>query len=93
MAWKATLTNDALIALGAEKLARPVLAEAERNAAFKKIVRAALAGARGPEAIAALVDRRLAGEAADLSRLFRIRAQRRRRGKALLSALVAALVT
>lgn len=60
MARKATLTHDALIALGAEKLARLVLAEAERNAAFKKIVRAALAGARGPEAIAALVDRRLA---------------------------------
>ena len=59
MARKATLTHEALIALGAEKLARLVLTEAERNAAFRKIVRAALAGARGPDAIAALVDRRL----------------------------------
>src|ERR687886_336259 len=60
MARKATLTQEALAALGAEKLAKLVLAEAERNAAFRKLVRASLAGARGPEAIAALVDRRLA---------------------------------
>ena len=60
MARKPTLTQDTLIALGPEKLAKLVLSEVERNAAFKKIVNAALASTRGPDAIAALIDRRLA---------------------------------
>lgn len=59
MARKATLTHDALLALGAEKLAKLVVNEAGRNPAFKKMVAAALAGARGPDAVAAMVDRRL----------------------------------
>jgi hypothetical protein len=59
MARRATLTHDALIALGAEKLAKLVLDEAGRSTAFKKIVTAALAGAKGPDAIASIIDRRL----------------------------------
>src|SRR5688572_10928114 len=60
MARRATLTHESLIALGPEKLAKLVLDEAGRNAGFKRIVSAALAGARGPEAIAGVVQRRLA---------------------------------
>ena len=61
MARRAALTSENLIALGAEKLAKIVLDEAGRNAPFKKLVAAALAGAQGPNAVAAIVDRRLAG--------------------------------
>jgi hypothetical protein len=60
MARKATLTHDALVSLGPEKLARLILDEAGRNTAFKRLVTAALAAAHGPEAVAAVVDRRLA---------------------------------
>ena len=61
MARRATLTREALVALGPEKLAKLVLDETERNAAFKKLAMAALAGAKGPGAVAAILDRRLAG--------------------------------
>ena len=61
MARRTALTSENLIALGAEKLATVVLDEAGRNASFKKLVAAALAGAQGPKAVAAVVDRRLAG--------------------------------
>jgi hypothetical protein len=60
MARKSSLSTEALAALGAEKLAQLLLNEAERNAPFRKIVKAALAGTKGPEAIAKLIDRRLA---------------------------------
>jgi hypothetical protein len=60
MARQPTLTYDTLVALGPEKLAQLVLDEAGRDAAFKRIVMAALAAAHGPEAIAAVIDRRLA---------------------------------
>jgi hypothetical protein len=60
MARRTTLTHDALVALGPEKLAQLALDETGRNATFKRIVTAALAGAQGPEAIAAVIDRRLA---------------------------------
>src|SRR5689334_10856040 len=56
---KSALTPEALTALGADRLARLVLEEAGRNAPFKKVVSAALAGARGPDAVAAIIDRRL----------------------------------
>jgi hypothetical protein len=59
MARRATLGHEALVELGSEKLAKLVLDEASRNAAFKRIVNAAIAGARGPEAVAAVVSRRL----------------------------------
>lgn len=47
--------------LGFEKLAQLVLDEAERNAGFRRQVKAALAGKSGPQAIAKLVDRQLSG--------------------------------
>jgi hypothetical protein len=59
MARRATLTQEALVALGPDKLAKLVVDEAGRNAGFKRIVNAALAGARGPDAVAAVVNRRL----------------------------------
>ena len=61
MARKTALTGENLAALGAERLARLVLDEVGRNTAFKKLVTAALAGAQGPKAVAAMVDKRLAG--------------------------------
>lgn len=61
MARRAMLTSEALIALGPEKLAKLVLDEAERNGPFRKRVTAALAGIKGPKAVAAIVDRRLSG--------------------------------
>ena len=60
MTGKAALSSDGLIALGAEKLAEIVLDEAKTNPSFRKRVKAALAGTRGPDAVAKLVDRRLA---------------------------------
>ena len=61
MARKPALSIDKLKDLGAEKLAQLVLAEAERNAGFRRQVKAALAGKSGPQAIAKLIDRRLSG--------------------------------
>lgn len=59
MARKPTLNIDALAALGPTKLAQLVLDETTRNAPFRKIVNAALAGAKGPDAVAKMIDRRL----------------------------------
>lgn len=61
MARKPALTIDSLKELGPDKLAQIVLSEAGQNAGFARLVGAALAGQVGPEAIAKLVDRRLAG--------------------------------
>jgi hypothetical protein len=61
MARKPALTTDALNDLGADKLARLVMDEAERNPGFRRQVKAALAGKSGPEGITKLIDRRLAG--------------------------------
>lgn len=61
MARKPTLTAEELKSLGADKLAELVLTGAERDAGFARLVKAALAGQSGPEAIARMVDRRLAG--------------------------------
>lgn len=61
MARKSALSTDKLKDLGTEKLAQLVLNEAERNAGFRRQVKAALAGKTGPEAIAKLIDRRLSG--------------------------------
>jgi len=57
---KTSLSLENLVALGAEKLAQIIVDEAKGNAPFRKKVNAALAGAKGPEAVAALIDRRLA---------------------------------
>ena len=59
MARKPLLNPDVLEALGAEKLSQLVLDEAGRNAPSRKIVNAALAAAKGPEAVARQIDRRL----------------------------------
>ena len=56
----APLDIDTLAALGADKLARLIADEAEGNPGFRKRVKAALAGANGPDAVAKLIDRRLA---------------------------------
>ena len=60
MARRATLTQETLVALGVDKLAKLILDEVQHNAPFKRIVAAALAGAKGPDAVAAIIDRRLA---------------------------------
>ncbi|MEM8818857.1 MAG: DUF6880 family protein [Pseudomonadota bacterium] len=61
MARKTEITAANLVKLGAEKLARLVLEETERNAGLRRRVSAALAGQAGPLAVAKVVDRRLAG--------------------------------
>ncbi len=61
MARQPVLNEDALVKLGPEKLARLVLDEAKRNPAFRKLVSAALAATKGPAAVAAIIDKRLAG--------------------------------
>src|SRR6202045_5252034 len=53
--------EEALVKLGSEKLARLVIGEAKRNAALRKLVAAALAATKGPAAVAAIIDKRLAG--------------------------------
>ncbi|GJD82487.1 DUF6880 family protein [Methylobacterium haplocladii] len=55
-----TPTRETLAALDAATLIRLVLDETGQNPAFKKRVSAALAGLQGPDAVAALIDRRLA---------------------------------
>ncbi|MCW2318538.1 hypothetical protein M2322_004107 [Rhodoblastus acidophilus] len=60
MARKTSLSLEALVGLGSEKLAQIILDEATANAPFRKKVNAALAGAKGADAVAALIDRRLA---------------------------------
>lgn len=59
MARKLTLSIESLVALGPEKLARLILDETRRSTSFRKLANAALAGSRGPAAVARLVDRRL----------------------------------
>ena len=55
-----TPSPDTLAALSPDRLIRLILEEAGRNVPFRKRVSAALAGLQGPDAVAALVDRRLA---------------------------------
>ncbi len=61
MARQPALNEEALVKLGSEKLARLVLGEAKRDSAFRKLVAAALAATKGPAAVAAIIDKRLAG--------------------------------
>jgi hypothetical protein len=60
MARKPTISRESLEALGVRKLAELVAAEAAQSAPFRKLVNAALAAAKGPGAIASIVDKRLA---------------------------------
>ena len=55
------MNTEALVKLGADRLAELALDDAERNGLFKKLVMAALASERAPEAVAVIVDKRLAG--------------------------------
>ncbi len=59
MAPRTTLKTETLVALGPEKLAKLILDEASHNAPFKRSVTAAVAGSKGPDAVAAIIDRRL----------------------------------
>lgn len=56
---RTTPTPETLAALGPDRLIALILGETARNPAFKKLVSAALASLQGPEAVAAIVDRRL----------------------------------
>lgn len=59
MARRPAITHEKPLELGPEKLAQLVLDEAERDAAFRKRVSAALAARKGPGSVAKIVDRRL----------------------------------
>ena len=56
---RTTPSPETLAALGPDRLIGLILGETARNPAFKKLVSAALASLQGPEAVAAIVDRRL----------------------------------
>ena len=60
MAVKKASDLETLTALGAEKLARLVLEASKRDAGFKRLVAAAMAGAKGPKAVAIVIDRKIA---------------------------------
>ena len=57
---RTTPSPETLAALGPDRLIALVLGETARNPGFKKLVSAALAALQGPDAVAAIVDRRLA---------------------------------
>ena len=57
---RTTPSPETLKALGPDRLIALVLGETVRNPGFKKLVSAALAALQGPDAVAAIVDRRLA---------------------------------
>ncbi|MFI0845247.1 DUF6880 family protein [Mesorhizobium sp. IMUNJ 23232] len=59
MARTPSLNVEKLSELGTERLARLVLDEAARSAPFRKLVNAALAATKGPDAVAKLIDKRL----------------------------------
>ncbi|GJD72015.1 DUF6880 family protein [Methylobacterium goesingense] len=56
---KTTPSHETLTKLGIERLITLVLTEASHNPNFKKVVTAAVAALQGPDAVAALIDRRL----------------------------------
>lgn len=56
---RTTPSPETLATLGPERLIGLILGETARNATFKKLVSAALAALQGPDAVAAIVDRRL----------------------------------
>jgi hypothetical protein len=59
MARKPELSQETIEKLGLERLSRLVLEAAARDTGFRKLLKAALAGLKGPQAVAAIVDRRL----------------------------------
>ena len=56
---RTTPSPETLAALGPDRLIGLILGETARNPTFKKLVTAALAALQGPDAVAAMVDRRL----------------------------------
>jgi hypothetical protein len=56
---RTTPSPETLAALGPDRLIGLILGETARNPTFKKLVTAALASLQGPDAVAAMVDRRL----------------------------------
>ena len=56
---RTTPSPETLAALSPDRLIGLILGETARNPCFKKLVSAALASLQGPEAVAAIVDRRL----------------------------------
>ncbi|MGU3668052.1 DUF6880 family protein [Methylobacterium sp. A49B] len=56
---RTTPSPETLAALGPDRLIDLILGETARNPTFKKLVSAALASLQGPDAVAAIVDRRL----------------------------------
>ncbi|MDP4003616.1 DUF6880 family protein [Methylobacterium sp. NEAU K] len=56
---RTTPSPETLAALGPDRLIELILGETARNPTFKKLVSAALASLQGPDAVAAIVDRRL----------------------------------
>ncbi|MDR7035642.1 hypothetical protein J2X36_000377 [Methylobacterium sp. BE186] len=87
---RTTPSPETLSALRPDRLIALILGETERNPAFKKIVSAALAALQGPEAVAAIVDRRLS--ALEGARGF-IDWQRRRAFTADLNATVSVILS
>ena len=57
---RTTPSPETLAALGPDRLIGLILGETARNSTFKKLVTAALAALQGPDAVAAMIDRRLA---------------------------------
>lgn len=57
---RTTPSPETLAALGPDRLIGLILGETARNPTFKKLVTAALASLQGPDAVAAMIDRRLA---------------------------------
>ena len=56
---RTTPSPETLAALGPDRLIALILGETARNPGFKKLVSAALAALQGPDAVAAIIDRRL----------------------------------
>nr|WP_276081386.1 DUF6880 family protein [Methylobacterium sp. GC_Met_2] len=86
---RTTPSPESLAALGLDRLIGLILGETARNPGFKKLVSAALASLQGPEAVAAIVDRRLT--ALEGARSY-IDWQKRRAFAADLSAVVTVIV-
>jgi hypothetical protein len=61
MAVKSKLNEDVLAKLGVKKLSQIALDEAQHNPGFRRRIAAAVASSKGPDGVAKIIDRRLAG--------------------------------
>ena len=87
---RTTPSPETLAALGPDRLIALILDETGRNPTFKKLVSAALTALQGPEAVAAIIDRRLT--ALEGARSY-IDWQRRRAFTADLDTIVTVILT